>query len=193
MRYTKWYSTRHSKYDFTRHEIKSTWGQIKPNTEKKQKLRKVRKTQNFILGGGNLWWPSLISYHVVIHFGWLAITRTHKNDFTIQNRLATKTKHHKVWINLQLEHEMGNDLVTLHKITYLFKMQNAQNMKWLVCGTLNNIISNISTLMCHLLLGCLRGNILPNKKSLCKITLYNVTFLHEMQHDLVTVWKMIAE
>ena len=107
------------------------------------------------------------------HTFWMAaITRTHKNDFTIQNRLATKTKHHKVWINLQLEHEMGNDLVTLHKMTYLFKMQNAQNMKLLVCGTLNTIISrsNISILMCHLLIGCLRGYNSPNKTSLHEIT-----------------------
>ena len=84
------------------------------------------------MGGGDLWWSSLISLSCCHTFRMAAITRNHKkgyHDFTIQNRHATKTKHHKGWINLQLEHEMGNDLVTLHKMTYLFKMQNAQNMK----------------------------------------------------------------
>ena len=40
-------------------------GHNEPNT----KWENLRKTQNSSLFGGDLWWLSLISYHVVRHIG----------------------------------------------------------------------------------------------------------------------------
>ena len=41
-------------------------GRIEPNI---RKLRKHGRTQNFSLDRVHLWWPSLISCHIVSHFG----------------------------------------------------------------------------------------------------------------------------
>ena len=43
----------------------------------KQKKIEI-KIQNLSLGGGELWWPSLISYHVVGNSGWLPLKKITK-------------------------------------------------------------------------------------------------------------------
>ena len=48
--------------NFTRNETQPARNHIKPN------IRKVEKNQNSSLGGRDLWWPTLISCHVVCHF-----------------------------------------------------------------------------------------------------------------------------
>ena len=66
-------------------------------------LRKRRKTQNCILGGGNPWWPSFTSHHLVSHLGWQPLPEitkmaiiTHKVN--IENWILTEP--HQVWVNL---------------------------------------------------------------------------------------------
>ena len=54
-------------------EIEPTIGQIEPNIGN---LRKLGRTHNSSLGGGNFWWPSMISYQLS---SWMsAITKNHK-------------------------------------------------------------------------------------------------------------------
>ena len=66
-------SMRHAVYDFTQNEIKPMWSQIEPNIENFKRQKIWEKNQNSSLGGGDLWWSFVISYHVIGHLWWQSL------------------------------------------------------------------------------------------------------------------------
>ena len=51
---------------------------------------KLRKSKYCILGGGNLRWPSLISYHLVGHLGWQSLLEINYNSWSQKRDLKQK-------------------------------------------------------------------------------------------------------
>ena len=78
--------------------IQSTdWIHVRWEWNKHQKTWKTQKNSKFHLATDHIWWPCLISHHLVSHLGWQPLPEITKITLSLTEstyRLETKTKHY---------------------------------------------------------------------------------------------------
>ena len=112
-------SMRYAKYDLIQNEIKHTWSHVE------QCYQKTWKNIKFQCRWRDLWWPSLITYQFIFHFGWQPLPKITKMATTALPFKIEIYNKNKTPLSLgQTSTWTWNDLLTWHKISYLQKMQN---------------------------------------------------------------------